>query len=104
MSALLVVRNSGDKRGADISEPLLSSDSAKIARGISELDSNAHSLEKVSITILYRPGLELGQIVKVVDSTQGADYLAKITGIDYKYSAANVSVTLSLDKPTDFYA
>ena len=64
-------RGDGAFRGADISDPLLSTDEAKRSRGRAEIDAG-EALQEVSLTCLHRPGLMPGQLIEVHDSLMAA--------------------------------
>lgn len=101
MSSVVVFRYLGDKRGEDITEALLSSDAAKVERGRVEMDLHAMPNQTVSMTIVYRAGVRLGQVVEVNDSTQGASWRGKITGIVHKVTQAKHITELTLSRPTE---
>ncbi len=90
-------RGEGLHRGADISEPLLTSTEAKLARGRAELDSNS-LLQTVSITCIHRPGFLLGQLVEVHDGLMGQSWRGKITSISHSASGAKLTTTLELQR------
>ena len=66
MSETTVIRGLGDKPGDDISDPLLTHEVARIARGEYALDSNAPANE-ISGQGYYIGYIEPGTIVDIVD-------------------------------------
>jgi hypothetical protein len=101
MSSIVVFRGTGDKKGQDIVDALLSSTSAKLERGRVELDEHAMPIQSVSLDITYRPGVRLGQLVDVHDSTIGASWRGKITGIAHRITKTSHVTELSIARPTE---
>ena len=60
MSVIEVYRGDGLRPGTPIVETLLSDD-ALLARGIAEMDRNAHAVNQVEMEVVFRPGLRLGE-------------------------------------------
>ncbi|MBF0436310.1 MAG: hypothetical protein HQL77_13175 [Magnetococcales bacterium] len=87
-------RGDGAFRGADISEPLLTSDEAKRSRGRAEIDAG-EPLQEVSLTCLHRPGLMPGQLLEVHDALMGQSWRGKITSVNH--SAAGPKLIMSLE-------
>lgn len=101
MSSIVVFRGVGDKKGQDIVEALLSSTSAKLERGRVELDEHAMPIQTVTMDVTYRPGVRLGQLVEVHDSTQGKSWRGKIAGITLKITQTSHILELSISRPTE---
>lgn len=101
MSSIVVFRGVGDKKGQDIVEALLSSTSAKLERGRVELDEHALPNQSVTMQIVYRPGVRLGQLVEVHDSTQGKSWRGKITAIVHKITKTKHVTDLTISRPTE---
>lgn len=93
-----VYRGDGAREGPPIVEPLLSDD-ALIHRGVAEMDAHAHALDHVEMTVVFRPGLRLGQIIEASDPARAAPYRAKITGIQITVSEAAIDARLTLERP-----
>ena len=70
MSVIEVYRGDGLRSGAPIVETLLSDD-ALLARGIAEMDRNAHAVNQVDMEVVFRPGLRLGQLIEANDPARG---------------------------------
>ena len=87
-------RGDGAFRGADISDPLLSTDDAKRSRGRAEIDAG-ELLQEVSLTCLHRPGFMPGQLVEVHDALMGQSWRGKITSVSH--SAQGNRLTTSLE-------
>ncbi|MEO5349961.1 MAG: hypothetical protein H7836_09965 [Magnetococcus sp. YQC-3] len=87
-------RGDGAFRGADVSDPLLTTDEAKRSRGRTEIDSG-EALQEVSLTCLHRPGLMPGQLVEVHDGLMGRSWRGKITSVSH--SANGPKLTTSLE-------
>lgn len=93
-----VYRGAGDKSGPAIIEPLLSND-ALIHRGTAEIDANAHQFNRVSLSVVPRPGLRLGQIVEVSDPTSATPYRGKIVGIQLLATRSAVEQSIEIEVP-----
>jgi hypothetical protein len=63
------------------------------------MDVNAHQKSQVKADIVYREGLQLGQLVSVPDPTSSSAYTAKITGISFQLSNGAASQSLNLERP-----
>lgn len=98
MSVIEVYRGDGLRSGAPIVETLLSDD-ALLARGIAEMDRNAHAVNQVDMEVVFRPGLRLGQLIEANDPASPAPYRAKITGIHIAVSEALIETRLTLEQP-----
>jgi hypothetical protein len=101
MPSIVVARYTGDRQGEDIVDRLLSSVDAQLSRGRAELDANATLQQTVDLTIVYRQGLELGQLVEVHDALQGRSYRGKITGISHRIDGGQVVTVLNILKPLE---
>ena len=88
-------RGDGAFRGADVSDPLLTTDEAKRSRGRAEIDSG-EALQEVSLTCLHRPGLMPGQLVEVHDSLIGASWRGKITSVSHSAQGAKLATSLEI--------
>lgn len=99
MIDIFVMRGAGDKRGEDITSPLLTSLAAALQRGQVEIDSYAPS-RTVQISAKFRTGLKTGQIVRVLDSLQGAVWNGKIVSIDNGVSGPSLTTNLTVQRMT----
>ncbi len=96
--AIEVYRGSGLVQGPDVTDPLIGSELCALSRGRAELDARAHARTRVALTILHRPGLRLGQIVRA--SVFGEPWWSgMITGIRHVLDGGRVLTHLTLDKP-----
>jgi len=93
-----VYRGDGQREGSPITEPLLS-DEALIQRGIAEMDAYAQPLNQVELSVVFRPGLRLGQLVEVSDPSLVAPYRAKIIGIQITVTGDDIDTRLTLEQP-----
>lgn len=73
-------RDAGERTGQPIVEPLLS-DAALIHRGRAEMDANAHELNQITLSVVPRPGVRLGQLVEASDPSSAIPYRGKIVGM-----------------------
>ena len=87
-------RGDGAFRGADIADPLLSTDEARRSRGRAEVDAG-EALQEVALTCLHRPGLMSGQLVEVHDTLMGQSWRGKVTSVSH--SAVGPTLTTSLE-------
>jgi len=93
-----VYRGLGARQGTPIIEPLLS-DEALIQRGIAEMDAHAQAFNRVDMAVVFRPGLQLGQLIEASDPSSATPYRAKITGISITVSEALIETRLTLEQP-----
>lgn len=98
MSVIEVYRGDGTRQGSPIVEPLLS-DEALRQRGIAEMDANAHADNRVELSVVFRPGFRLGQLIEATDPSTAIPYRAKITGIAISVSEALIETRLNLEQP-----
>ena len=96
---ILVQRGAGDLRGEDVVDPLMCALSVMLARGKALLDEHATLQQPVSLTIKFRTGVRLGQVIEAHDALQGVSYKAKITGISHKISGNKVVTVLDVTRP-----
>lgn len=101
MSSVVVFRGAGDRKGQDIVEPLLSSVTAKLERGRVEMDEHAKPAQSVSMDIVYRPGVRLGQLFEVHDAAQGKSWRGKVVGITHKLTRTSHVTELSISRPME---
>ncbi|MBF0419458.1 MAG: hypothetical protein HQL78_04765, partial [Magnetococcales bacterium] len=88
-------RGDGAFRGADISDPLLTSDEAKRSRGRAEIDAG-EALQEVSLVCLHRPGLMPGQLVEVHDALMGQSWRGKITSVSHSADGPKLVTSLEV--------
>jgi hypothetical protein len=93
-----VIRGAGDIFGEEITDVLFSTDGVAVQRGRNLIDANA-SARIVSMTTLYRPGLQIGQLVEVHDSSMGAVWRGKITDIGLSVEGIEVTADLQIERP-----
>ena len=97
MIAAEVYRGAGEHQGDDIVDSLIGSDSCAVFRGRNEMDARAHPRSRVRLVILHRPGLRLGQLVRVADIS-GVSWTGMIIGISHNLSDVKALTTLTLDR------
>ncbi|MBF0143044.1 MAG: hypothetical protein HQL59_06250 [Magnetococcales bacterium] len=88
-------RGDGAFRGADISDPLLTTNEAKRSRGRAEIDAG-EALQEVSLTCLHRPGFMPGQLVEVHDALMGRSWRGKITSVGHIAQGPRLITSLEL--------
>lgn len=93
-----VYRGDGLRDGPPIIEPLLSDD-ALIHRGRAEMDAHAHAMNRVDLSVVFRPGFRLGQLIEATDPTSAHAYRAKVTGIQIRVTQAAIDTRLNLEQP-----
>lgn len=93
-----VYRGLNARQGTPIIEPLLSNE-ALIQRGIAEMDAHAQVFNRVDMAVVFRPGLQLGQLIEASDPSSATPYCAKITGISITVSEALIETRLTLEQP-----
>lgn len=103
MSVSLVVRRgSGSHPGDEISDPLITTLQVALARGRNELDERASGLQDVKVSMPYRPGIRMGQVVEVKETLFGDTWYGKIAGITHSFGGDQQTTELSIKRPTEF--
>lgn len=97
---IFVQRDNGDKRGDDIVDPLIGSVPVAIQRGRNELDDRAGGMQQVEAETVYRDGVRLGQVAQFYDTVP---WYGKVTGITHRYNGVELTSTLQVKRPTNFY-
>lgn len=82
---ITVVSGAGTHPGADIHEPLLSTEAAAVARGTAEIDA-AWPSEECRIEIPLRASVRCGQLVAGFDSDTGLQWRGKIVSVGHRIS------------------
>ncbi|MEO5350048.1 MAG: hypothetical protein H7836_10410 [Magnetococcus sp. YQC-3] len=88
-------RGDGVFRGADVSDPLLTTDDAKRSRGRAEIDAG-EALQEVSLVCLHRPGLMPGQLVEIHDALMGHSWRGKVTSVSHSAVGQRLTSTLEV--------
>jgi hypothetical protein len=99
MIDIFVQRGPGDKRGDDIVDSLIGSLPVAIARGRNELDERAQPMQTVTMETVYRDGVRLGQLARVLDSRAGVAWMGKIVGISHRGAGVERTTTLRIKRP-----
>lgn len=102
MTTIVVQRYAGDRDGGVITDGLLSTDEAKVARGRSEMDANAQPMQEHNMEVVHRPGIRPGQLAEVQDQDQGETYRAKVTSVRYHFVGGDdpsISIEVGLIRP-----
>ena len=97
---ITVKRHPGGVPAPDIVEPLLASLPPALARGRKELD-DGEGLQSVRLTLVYRPDLNLGDLVEVMDRYQGRSYRGKVTAVEHKFDGVAVTTDLEISRRGD---
>jgi hypothetical protein len=93
--ATTVQRDGGGRPGPDISDPLLSTLPAILARGRVELDGY-EDLQEYTMDVRYRAGVEIGQLVKIVDDSSSDGWIGLVKGLSYTRGRTGVDLRLTL--------
>ncbi|MBI4828564.1 MAG: hypothetical protein HY804_07115 [Nitrospinae bacterium] len=92
---ITVKRVPGGRPHPDVVDNLLSDIRPALARGKAILNEG-EALETVTLTALYRPGLEPGQLIEVCDSLQGKVWRGKVRSIEHEFSAGRLTSRLEI--------
>lgn len=98
MSAIEVYRAAGDRRGEPVIEPLLSND-ALIHRGRAEMDAHAHPLNRITLSLVFRPGVRLGQLVTAPDPASATPVCGKIVGMQVSVRQTEIEQAINVEVP-----
>lgn len=99
---VIVERDPGNKDGEDIVDPLISTVSVALVRGRNELDRTASPKVPVQYTTVYRKGLQLGNLVEILDSLYGRTIFGKITAINHAISPEGAITELTIEELSNF--
>ncbi len=99
---IIVQRSPADKCGDDIVDPLISTVSVALNRGRNELDAQAEPSRVIRYQIIYRPGLETGQIIEVFDGLRGVNFRGKLVGINHELSGGSAVTEAAIEKISEF--
>lgn len=104
---IIVFRPPGDKEGDPIVDSLLTTEAVGRSRGQAELDENSSAHQLNTVTINYRAGLLLGQLVEVIDLALLRVWKGKIIGITQQIGSVrgnlHVVSVLDIKYPTELY-
>ena len=98
MIDLIVYRGQGDNQGDDVQDILLSTTSAAIERGRHEINQSAKIIP-ISIRIPYKPDIQVGQIVEIIDSSQQLQLKGKIFSVNIDITPETSNLTLGIEVP-----
>lgn len=79
---IIVVRGDGARPGPDIEDRLIATIPVAVQRGRNECDG-ASGLQPVTMTLVLRPDLLPGKIVRVQDALQGATWVGQIVSVSH---------------------
>jgi hypothetical protein len=102
MFSVVVRRGDGLHQGDDIIDPLIKVLPVALARGRNELDERASGFQQVDVTVPFRTGLRLGQVVQVTEQLLGETWYGKLSGISHVFDGATMITTLRLRRPSEF--
>lgn len=80
MVDIVVQRGEGDIDGGILENSLANTVIVATQLGRNTIDENSYQ-DEVTITAIFRPGLETGQILEIHDSYQGESWVGKLKGI-----------------------
>lgn len=93
--SIIGVRGSADKQGIDISDPILTDINALLQRATIELD-HGESLQPLNLQVIYRPGVENGQLVQIDDSDQISSSIGMVNSITHQYNGIKTLTSLGI--------
>jgi hypothetical protein len=99
---IIVQRSPADKCGDDIVDPLISTVSVALNRGRNELDDKAEPSRVIRYQIIYRPGLQSGQIIEVHDGLRGISFRGKLVGLHHSLSGGSAITEVAIEKISVF--
>lgn len=101
MVDIVVVRGSGARQGEDVVDPLIATNEVAVIRGRAELDTYASGQQPVTLTVVYRPNIRVGQLVEVHDSLQGRSYRGKVVGVSYRLNRNEAVIVVDILKGSE---
>lgn len=81
-------RGAGMRQGDIINAPMLP-DAMLVERGRAEMDANAHMVNIVTLDVVPRTGVRLGQLIEATDPTSALPLRGKVTGIKISVRAGS---------------
>ena len=98
--AIVVQRDLGDKPGDDIISPLVTTTPVAIDRGRQVLDSQDFRVSDERLTVLFRTGVELGQLVEVHNQERNEKWRGKISSIRHTVQSGRILTVLDVERGT----
>ena len=95
---IIVRRGVGGKAAPDIIDPLLATVSAGLERGRVEMDKNGTGGMRQELVAVFRPGVERGDIIEVLDYLQGVSWKGVVKGVTNNNNGGIPTTTLSVDR------
>lgn len=96
-----VYRGAGDRQGVQVSDSLLNGEASLIERGRAELNERAHTRRTQSLTIVPRPGLRQGLLVRRVAAGK-PPMIGRIVSLSWQRESgesAEIGVQVDLEFP-----
>jgi len=93
-----VYRGAGERRCQPVTEPLLA-DNVLIHRGRAEMDAHAHALNRVTLSLVFRPGMRLGQLVEMPSPVSASPQRGKVVGMQMVIEATDIRQVVDVEVP-----
>lgn len=97
---IAVARYEGNRQAPPVIDQLIVTIPVALNRGRNELDYLAYRHTTVQLQIVYRPGVELGQVVEVRDELQGIAWRGKVVGLRYSNQLGGTTIDMDVQRPT----
>jgi len=91
-----VYRGAGERRGQPVTEPLLA-DNALIHRGRAEMDAHAHAITRITLSLVFRPEVRLGQLVEMPSLVSASPQRGKVIGVQVEISATEIRQVVDVE-------
>lgn len=98
MIDIIVVRGEGDVDGGIIENPLTSDIRVALQLGQYLIDKSAKGRE-VDLSVVYKQGYSVGQLVLVLDSLNSERWVGRLTSLQYSVQDGMPSLRASVWKP-----
>lgn len=93
--AIEVYRGAGDRAGAEVIDPLITSIDCAISRGKAELDETAHGAITTDLDLVEpRFDIEIGDVVEVSDAMQGESWRGLVVSVVHTFGTPPTRLTV----------
>lgn len=86
---VVLVRGAGDSYEEVLENPLASDLLSKIELGRNYLDDHATRISDIEVKVLYRDGIERGEVITLEHALTGETWIVKVSGIKHAVSPSN---------------
>lgn len=97
---IYAIRDLGDREGSHVVDRLMATIPVMVARGRDVLDRNANT-QDAFLSVIFRQGIEPGQLVEVHDSLFGVSWRGIVTQVEHRFGDTTSETRLGVVKMSD---